>query len=245
MLYGEIPLAIFEIFFRASQILGTPINISNNTSSSQGPQVTSSGNNVYVTWYDNTPGNFDIFFRVSNNNGGTFGIPINISNNGGSSARPQIAVSGNNVYVTWTDFTPGLPEIFLAASTNNGGSFGIPVNISNNFGSSESPQIALSGNNIYVTWQDTNLGNMEIFFAASNNNGTSFGTSINLSNNAGFSMIPQIVTSGNNVYVTWQDNIFGGNDILVISNNQPFGFGTPINISNNLGFSENPQIAAS
>ena len=73
-------------------------------------------------------------------------------------------------------------------------------------------QIATSGNNVYVTWQDdTPAGNSDIFFAASNNNGTSFGTPINLSNNAGVSSFPQIATSGNNVYVTWDDNTPAGN----------------------------------
>jgi len=95
-------------------------------------------------------------------------------------------------------------------------------------------------------WQPLQLrANDYIFFRASTNNGVSFGIPINLSNNTGFSANPQIAASGNNVYVTWQDNTPGNNDIFVISNNQPFGFGTPINISNNLGGSVMPQISAS
>ena len=50
------------------------------------------------------------------------------------------------------------------------------------------------------------LATDDIFFAASNNNGTSFGTPINLSNNTGVSVVPQIAASGNNVYVTWHDD---------------------------------------
>ena len=87
------------------------------------------------------------------------------------------------------------------------------------------------------------LANFDILFAASNNNGTSFGNPINLSNNAGFSVNPQIAVIGNNVYVTWQDTTPGNNDIFVITNAQPFG--TPINISNNPGSSQFPQIATS
>ena len=81
-----------------------------------------------------TPGNFDIFFAVSNNNGTSFGTPINISNNTGGSSNPQIAASGNNVYVTWQDDTPGNSDIFFAVSNNNGTSFGTPINLSNNTG---------------------------------------------------------------------------------------------------------------
>ena len=56
---------------------------------------------------DTTPGNIDILFAASNNNGTSFGTPINLSNNTGDSFNPQIAASGNNVYVTWEDSTPG------------------------------------------------------------------------------------------------------------------------------------------
>jgi Collagen triple helix repeat (20 copies) len=234
-----------EIFFRASQGLGI-INVSNNTGFSVNPQIAVSGSNVYVIWEDTIPDNADIFFAVSNNNGISFGTPINISNNVGNSVVPQIAVSGNNnVYVTWHDDTPaGDRDIFFAATHNNGTSFGTPINISNNTGVSSFPQIAAIGNNVYVTWHDdTPGGNFDIFFAVSNNNGTSFGTPINLSNNTGFSFNQEIAAIGNNVYVTWQDNTPGNDDIFVISNTQPFG--TPINISNNSGSSVNLQIAAS
>ena len=80
-------------------------------------------------------------------------------------------------------------------------------------------------------------------FAASNNNGTSFGTPINLSNNTRASFIAQIAAIGNNVYVTWEDDTPGNFDIFVITNAQPFGI--PINMSNNPGSSQNPQITVS
>ena len=65
------------------------------------PQISSSGNNVYVVWYDLiTPGNGEIFFAVSNNNGTTFSFPPdNLSNSTENSRDPQISSEGNNVYV--------------------------------------------------------------------------------------------------------------------------------------------------
>ena len=145
----------------------------NGTQGSPGPSGVVNASNAYVVWEDDTPGNLDIFFRASQGLG-----TINISNNTGISANPQIAVSGNNVYVTWQDTTPGNADIFFAVSNNNGISFSTPINLSNTTGFSVNPQIATSGNNVYVTWDDdTTSGFSDIFFAASNNNGTSFGTS--------------------------------------------------------------------
>src|SRR5574341_662832 len=69
--------------------------------------------------------------------------------------------------------------------------------------------MALSGNNIYLTWWDNKTGNNEVFFASSTDNGKTFDTPINLSNAKGASADSQIATSQNNVYVTWWDNKTG------------------------------------
>jgi len=63
------------------------------------PRNAISGNNVYVVWRDNTPGNNEVFYRRSIDGGASFGSTVNLSNNDGSSTSPFIAVSGSNVYV--------------------------------------------------------------------------------------------------------------------------------------------------
>ena len=68
----------FDIFFAVStdngQTFSTPDNLSEEyTGDSNGPQISSSGNNVYVVWTDSTlPGNDEILFAFSTNNGLTF-----------------------------------------------------------------------------------------------------------------------------------------------------------------------------
>jgi hypothetical protein len=48
--------------------------------------ITASGDNVYVTWWDNKTGTREVFFRASTNNGDTFGntIMLNSTNSGAS-----------------------------------------------------------------------------------------------------------------------------------------------------------------
>src|SRR5712691_8631618 len=67
-----------------------------------------SGDNVYLTWWDNKTGNNEVFFARSTDNGKTFDTPINLSNAKGASADSQIAVAQNNVYVTWWDNKTGI-----------------------------------------------------------------------------------------------------------------------------------------
>ena len=69
----------------------------NGTQGPPGPSGVVNTSNAYVVWQDNTPGNDEIFFRASQGLG-----RINVSNNTDNSFTPQIATSGNNVYVTWT-----------------------------------------------------------------------------------------------------------------------------------------------
>ncbi len=212
-------------------------NLSNTPGFSSDPQIAVSGSNIYVVWQDFTPGNLDIFFRASNDNGATFGNTINLSNNAGESGRPQIAVSGSNVYVVWVDHTPRNWDIFFRASNDNGATFGNTINLSNNVGDSsnpkrsDAPQIAVSSNNVYVVWVDHTPRNWDIFFRASNDNGATFGNTVNLSNNSGESGRPQIAVSGNNVYVVWQysDDIY-----LRASNDNGATFGNTVNLSNNV-----------
>ena len=54
----------------------------------------------------------------------------------------------------------------------------------------------------------------DIHFIASGNEGDSFGSTKNLSDNAGESIEPQIISSGGNIYVVWQDDTPGNFDIF-------------------------------
>jgi hypothetical protein len=56
----------------------------------------------------------------------------------------------------WTDDIAGNNEIYLRRSTDSGVSFDPTVNLSSNLASSVKPQISVSGNSVYVVWQDPN-----------------------------------------------------------------------------------------
>ena len=205
-----------DVFFRASQTSLDTINISNSTEDSFNPQISSSGNNVYVVWAEDILAgpsfSTNIFFAFSTDNGQTFSTPHNLSNNT-QAGSPQISSSGNNVYVVWAEQVPlgpfggSTPDIFFAFSTDNGQTFSTPDNLSENTGASSNPQISSSGNNVYVVWQDGTFagGNTDVFFKFSKDNGHTFSTTDNLSETTGNSFIPQISSSGNNVYVVWTD----------------------------------------
>src|ERR671933_2586900 len=91
------------------------------------PLATSGNNYVYLVWPSNkTTSDFEIMFKASTDGGKTFGLKINLSNSSGiDSERPQIAASGNNVYVSWWERANATSnEPVMRISTDNGETFG-------------------------------------------------------------------------------------------------------------------------
>jgi hypothetical protein len=97
------------------------------------PIATSGNNYVYLVWPSNkTTADFEIMFKASTDGGKTFGAKINLSNSTGiDSERPQIAASGNNVYVTWWERNSTSNEPVLRVSNDNGKTFGEKIMLSN------------------------------------------------------------------------------------------------------------------
>ncbi|KAF6242581.1 hypothetical protein C6988_07865 [Nitrosopumilus sp. b1] len=239
-----------EVFFTNSTDNGrnfdTPVVISNTIGFSEQPEIAVSSGNVYIVWHDDVDGDNDIQFVRSTNNGDSFSARTDLSVTTEESRDPRISTNGNNVYVVWQEFDGSDEEINFRASSNNGTSFGTTINISNNAGASTIPEIAVNGTNVHLVWQDDTDGDNEIFYSVSTNNGTSFSTPTNLSDNTGSSTNPQIVASGSNVYIIWQDNTDGDNDILFrASTNNGTSFATTVNVSNDGNDSQNPRLASS
>ncbi|MFL6345886.1 MAG: hypothetical protein ACJ71K_14795 [Nitrososphaeraceae archaeon] len=89
--------------------------------------ISTSENNVYVSWSSNkTGGNYEVMFRASTDNGETFASKINLSNSPGvDSLDPSIAASGNNVYVSWWERANQTSnEPVIRVSNDNGKTFG-------------------------------------------------------------------------------------------------------------------------
>ena len=94
--------------------------------------ISTSGNNVYVTWSSNKTGeNFEVMFRTSADDGKTFGPKINLSNSPrADSLDPSIAASGSNVYVSWWERNATSNEPVLRVSNDNGKTFGEKIMLS-------------------------------------------------------------------------------------------------------------------
>lgn len=122
-----------------------------------------------------------------------------MSNNPAPSSLPTIAAIGNNVHVAWMD-SAGASDIFYTRSLDNGETFSSIENVSNNAGFSYYPAIAVLGNNVYLVWTDDTIGNFDILYKRSSDNGATFSDILtNLSLNIGTSWGPAITASDQNL----------------------------------------------
>ncbi|HXX06186.1 MAG TPA: sialidase family protein [Candidatus Bathyarchaeia archaeon] len=218
ILWEDNSLGNFDVFFAKSTDAGNTFgdftNISNDKGESGTPRMVSAGNDIGIVWMDNALGNYDIMFSKSSDGGLTFSKPLDISNSKKDAGYPELTISGNNFYVTWTNTMEGNNyDIFFAKSSDSGQTFTDPINISNNPGASGWPQIAAAGD-VYVSWVDSTTGGFDIYIAKSIDNGASFETPVNISNTPNQSWYNKMTVSPNTVYMVWQETNQANFDVV-------------------------------
>ena len=245
-----------EIYFKKStdggSSFGDTINLSNNTGDSTDPYLASSnGMNVYVVWRDDSAGTEQIYFKRSSDGGASFETGLSeqltLSNNTAKNQdaiEPQVVSDESNVYVIWSqgDFDSNLTDIFFKRSTDGGASFGDAINLSNSFNThSTLPSLALLNETVYTAWNEGPFNSGEVYYRRSPDGGASFGETLNLSNDTGDSIRPELRVSAPNLFIVWQNQeVKGDNIFFKKSSDGGARFSDTTNISNNKGNSMEP-----
>lgn len=165
------------------------INLSNTEALSIAPDSAASGETLYVVWQEHVGGqNMEVFLSRSGDGGATFGAPVNVSQTSVFSGNPQIAASGNFVYIVWEETVPTNVEanefdIFYRRGEDVNGTFswspplsetGLRLssptpNCRNNTDTpgddpcpSQLPTVVASGANVFVAWGESTIYQFEI-----------------------------------------------------------------------------------
>lgn len=141
--------------------------------------------------------------------------------------QAEIAASGRNVYVCWTqkaEYDSEYNRLFFQRSSDNGRSWlNRPIRIDCRGaakGVVERPKLAASGAYVYAIWRDTRSGKSDIYLNYSANNGLSWlGKDIRIDvgdkPGASHAYVAEIAAVGARVYVAWHDMRNGKADIYV------------------------------
>jgi protein-S-isoprenylcysteine O-methyltransferase Ste14 len=225
-----------------------PYRITNNAGNSQNPVLAvDNAGAVYVAWQDDLYGNNDIYVKKTADGGATWAGPYWVTNTTGNSQKPVQAVdSTGTVYTAWQGDVNGNNEIFVKKSTDGGATWGAPYRVTNNTGNSRNPVLgADNAGAVYVAWQDDLNGNNDIYMKKSSDGGATWAGPYRVTSNAGNSQNPVLaVDSVGTVYVAWQDDVNGNNDIYVKKTADGGAtWAGPYRVTSNAGNSQNPVLA--
>ena len=136
-----------------------------NSGGSSSPHVAiDSSDRIHMVWMDDTPGNFEIFYKRSTDSGATWSGPKRLTWIPGWSMIGSIATPpGNGIHVVWYEDFQGNIEVFYKRSTDSGANWSGLTRMTWNSGSSSGPSIAADAvNNIHMVWYDNTPGNNDI-----------------------------------------------------------------------------------
>ncbi len=200
-----------EIYLKRSTDFGATwsddIRISNNSGSSNKPSISNNGDLICIAWEDNRDGNTEIYTRRSPDGGVSWGSETRISNNSSNSQEASISVSGQNVFLAWSDNRNGsIFEIYYVRSLDGGLSWGSENRFTNNSTISNNSSVSNSGQTVIIGWGELAGFTSKNYYKKSTDNGANWSPEYQLSSNSNTSFAPQvIITSTNLVHSVWPD----------------------------------------
>jgi len=186
-----------------------------NSGNSLDPLLRAEGSNVHVFWYDNTPGNNEIFYKRSTNSTYTWEAPKRLTFTSGGSQNHSVCHDTDDLYLVWEDNTSGHFELYFKSSSNAGVNWSPPKRLTYNAQNSKRPMmIRDSTGNLHLVWHQPDIPNGEIYYKKSTNSGSTWTSPTRLTWNAGSSWLPAIAVSlTGTLHVVWEDDVSGNKEI--------------------------------
>ncbi|MBL8017822.1 MAG: T9SS type A sorting domain-containing protein [Ignavibacteria bacterium] len=183
------------------------VRLSNNPSSSLASRdrgIAVYGNNLHVVWQDQRDGEVEVYYTRSTNNGVSWGAEQRLSPVGDYSGAPTIALYQSTIHIVWMDQRLAGLDIFYLRSTDNGTTWQPEVQLTTDLMDSQLPSLSVSGNNVYLAWDDNrHPPNKEIYFRRSTNAGLNWSSEMRLTNDTMLSNDVSIASTGQNLHLAW------------------------------------------
>ena len=192
----------------------TPVNVSLAGQSASSPQVTVSPSGlVSAVWY-RFDGSQTIIQASTSQNGGAWSSPVNLSLAGRAAYDPQVTVSPTGLATAVWTRNDGSHYVIQSSTSQNGGAWSTPDNVSLAGGASYYPQVSVDSTGLATAVWARNDGSHFVIQSSTSQNGGAWSTPVNLSLTGGDADSPQVTVSSTGlVTVVWARND-GSNSII-------------------------------
>jgi hypothetical protein len=206
-----------EVYYKRSEHAGnswtSARRITWNPGTSNHPAVAlDSLDHLHLVWFDNTPGNDEIYYKRSEDGGNSWTANQRLTWTSGFSQYPAIAVDpSNHLHVVWEDSQPGNSELYHMTSEDGGASWSSPERITWTSGHSAYPCVAAdSTGDLHLTWVDETPLNYEVYYKRSDDGGDTWTDGQRITWTSGSDYSPGVVCdSAVGLYLFWCDNTSG------------------------------------
>lgn len=187
------------------------------------PRIAGTGEDLYVAWYDDRNGAYDVFVTQSSTLGDAWSAPIRVDQDllgGAYSAHPRIAVGddGRTVWVVWEDSRDGVADIWFARSTDGAVTFDDDQrldggdDLTGSGHASFAPKLCSDGSeHVHAVWHDSRNGEgHDILATYSGDAGATWTMPVRLDGDAagfGDSVDPVCLATGSTLHAAWSDKL--------------------------------------
>lgn len=186
---------------------GSDTRITNNSANSISSSLTESNSILHLIWTDNRDGNNEIYYKRSSDAGLNWGVDTRLTFDTSSSLSSTGSISsfGDMIHLVWRDNRIGYYQLYYKRSTDGGVNWTtdeqiviVPAVIGSFV------KLQASGPVVHVLWNDNRSGHNELYYKRSTNSGTTWLSTISLTNNLNQSFNPYISVSGEIVHIVCQ-----------------------------------------
>ena len=225
----------------------TDVRLTNNTANtlaSRDKGIAVYGNNIHVVFQDHRDGDGEVYYIRSTNSGVSWSTEQRLSPIGNFSVAPTIALYQSTIHVVWFDLRLPTFDIFYMRSTDNGTTWQPEVQLTTDSLDSQYPALSVSGNNVYLAWDDNrHPPNTEIYFRRSTNAGVNWSSEMRLTNDTVVSNDISVASIGQIIHLAWVSGTGNSEIYYRKSTNGGANWSTEQRLTNDPFISFNPCFA--
>ncbi|MBU4274110.1 MAG: glycoside hydrolase, partial [Planctomycetes bacterium] len=174
-----------------------------------------SDGDIWVTWYSNRTGNWDIFYRHTSDSGSNWSSDEQLTTDALWDMEPSITeAADNSIWITWCSYRAGNWEVWARSTSNGGTSWSDPIRITTNNAWDYDPTIMVANDGTFwIVWYSERSGNRDLWYKTSAN-GVTWSAATRLTTDAGADQNPSVTQTGDStIWVAWHSNRDGHTDI--------------------------------